>query len=114
MSKTDEKKTEVTAKSITTQLAEAKEKENSKVTAEEKRVYTRFKKQIDKAYDSAEKSYLEIAFALHSIYNEKLYRLDNFKNIYEFAQANYNIKKTSSSTFVKCSDSQTRTGVSLP
>lgn len=104
MSKTDEKKTEVTAKSITTQLAKAKEKENSKVTAEEKRVYTRFKKQIDKAYDSAEKSYLEIAFALHSIYNEKLYRLDNFKNIYEFAQANYNIKKTSCNNFINICD----------
>lgn len=104
MSKTDEKKTEVTVKSITTQLAEVKEKENSKVTAEEKRVYTRFKKQIDKAYDSAEKSYLEIAFALHSIYNEKLYRLDNFKNIYEFAQANYNIKKTSCNNFINICD----------
>ena len=104
MSKTNEKKTEVTAKSITTQLAEAKEKENIKVTAEEKRVYTRFKKQIDKAYDSAEKSYLEIAFALHSIYNEKLYRLDNFKNIYEFAQANYNIKKTSCNNFINICD----------
>lgn len=103
MAKETEKK-EVTAKSITEQLAEAKAKEEKKDTAEEKRLYKCFRNQIDKAFEKAENSYLEIAFSLHSIYDRKLYRLDDYQNIYEFAKDNYAIKKTSCNNFINIAE----------
>ena len=98
--KKEEQKTEVTASTIITQLKEIDEKNSKAELAEDKRLYNRFKKQIDKAYASMEKSYLDTALALHSIYSRKLYKLDGFANIYDFAQNTYGIKKTTCNSFI--------------
>ena len=98
--KKEEQKTEITAKTITTQLQEMEEKNAKAELAEDKRLYSRFKKQIDKAYASMEKSYLDTALALHSIYSKQLYKLDGFANIYDFAQETYGIKKTTCNSFI--------------
>ena len=98
--KKKEQKTEVTASTIITQLKEIDEKNSKAELAEDKRLYNRFKKQIDKAYASMEKSYLDTALALHSIYSRKLYKLDGFANIYDFAQDTYGIKKTTCNSFI--------------
>lgn len=98
--KKEEQKTEVTAKTITTQLQEIEEKNAKAELAEDKRLYSRFKKQIDKAYASMEKSYLDTALALHSIYSKQFYKLDGFANIYDFAQETYGIKKTTCNSFI--------------
>ena len=47
-----------------------------------------------------ENSYLQTAFALHAIYKNKLYRLDNFKNIYDFAKENYTIARGTCNNFI--------------
>ena len=98
MSKTE--KNEVTAKSITTQLQEVEEKNKKAMSANDKRLYTRFKKQIDTAYKKMETCYLDTATAIHSIYSKELYKIDNFKNIYDFAKENYNISRGTCSKFI--------------
>lgn len=89
-----------TANSITKQLQLAEEKNKKAQLAEDKRLYKRFKCQIDKAYQSMENSYLQTAFALHAIYKNKLYQLDNFKNIYDFAKENYSIARGTCNNFI--------------
>ena len=89
-----------TADSITKQLQLAEEKNKKAQLAEDKRLYKRFKCQIDKAYQSMENSYLQTAFALHAIYKNKLYQLDNFKNIYDFAKENYSIARGTCNNFI--------------
>lgn len=96
----EDQKTDITASAIITQLKEIDEKNSKAELAEDKRLYNRFKKQIDKAYASMEKSYLDTALALHSIYSRKLYKLDGFANIYDFAQDTYGIKKTTCNSFI--------------
>lgn len=89
-----------TAVSITKQLQLAEEKNKKAQLAEDKRLYKRFKCQIDKAYQSMENSYLQTAFALHAIYKNKLYQLDNFKNIYDFAKENYSMARGTCNNFI--------------
>ncbi len=89
-----------TADSITKQLQLAEEKNKKAQLAEDKRLYKRFKCQIDKAYQSMENSYLQTAFALHAIYKHKLYQLDNFKNIYDFAKETYSIARGTCNNFI--------------
>ena len=47
-----------------------------------------------------ENSYLQTAFALHAIYKHKLYQLDNFKNIYDFAKETYSIARGTCNNFI--------------
>ena len=89
-----------TADSITKQLQLAEEKNKKTQLANDKRLYKRFKCQIDKAYQSMENSYLQTAFALHAIYKHKLYQLDNFKNIYDFAKETYSIAQGTCNNFI--------------
>lgn len=89
-----------TTDSITKQLQLAEEKNKKSQLAEDRRLYKRFKCQIDKAYQSMENSYLQTAFALHAIYKNKLYQLDNFKNIYDFAKENYSIARGTCNNFI--------------
>lgn len=97
--KTAEKKNQPD-NAITQQLKTLKEKNNNVQLAEDRRLYKRFKGQIDKAYAKMETSYLETAFALHAIYKHKLYQLDDFKNIYDFAKENYNIARGTCNNFI--------------
>lgn len=89
-----------TADSIIKQLQLAEEKNKKTQLANDKRLYKRFKCQIDKAYQSMENSYLQTAFALHAIYKHKLYQLDNFKNIYDFAKETYSIARGTCNNFI--------------
>ena len=63
-------------------------------------MYKYYKKRIEKAYNRMEHSYLETAVALHAIYHKELYRLDGYKNIYEFAEENYNISRGTCHNFL--------------
>lgn len=89
-----------TADSITKQLQLAEGKNKKAQLANDKRLYKRFKCQIDKAYQGMENSYLQTAFALHAIYTHKLYQLDNFKNIYDFAKETYSIARGTCNNFI--------------
>ena len=98
--KETEKKKEVTAKSITKQLKEVQEKNAKAQVANDKRLYARYKKQIETAYGKMETCYLDTAVAIHSIYQQQLYKLDNYKNIYDFAKENYDISRGTCSKFI--------------
>lgn len=98
--KETEKKKEVTAKSITKQLKEVQEKNMKVQVANDKRLYARYKKQIETAYGKMETCYLDTAVAIHSIYHQQLYKLDNYKNIYDFAKENYDISRGTCSKFI--------------
>lgn len=98
------KKTEVTAKSITKQLKEVQEKNTKAQIANDKRLYARYRKQLDKAYEGMESCYLDSAIAIHSIYQQQLYKLDNYKNIYDFAKENYDISRGTCSKFINICD----------
>lgn len=98
MAKTEKK--EITAKSITEHLQEVEEKKTKAQLANDKRLYNRYKKQIDTAYKKMENCYLDTAIAIHSIYKKELYKLDSFKNIYDFAKENYDISRGTCCKFI--------------
>lgn len=99
-----EPETKVTAEDINSKLKAAVEVKTAKELAEDKRLYKRFQKEIDGAYKKMETCYLDTAFALHSIYELQLYKLDNYKNIYDFAKDKYNISRGTCSNFINISE----------
>lgn len=105
-----EEKKEVTAQSITDSLKKAEEQNAKQELANDKRLYTRYKKQIDNAYTKMESCYLDTAIAIHSIYSKKLYKLDNFKNIYDFSKQNYDIARGTTNGFINICERFGRVG----
>lgn len=49
-------------------------------------------------------SQLKIAFVLKTVYEEKLYQIDGYKNIYEYAYDNFNIARGTCSNWLKVVD----------
>ena len=98
MAKTEKK--EITAKSITEKLQDVEEKKTKAQLANDKRLYNKFLKQIDTAYGKAEKAYLDIAIAIHSIYKKELYKVENFKNIYDFVKEKYNYSRGTCNKYI--------------
>lgn len=49
-------------------------------------------------------SQLKIAFVLKTVYDEKLYHIDGYKNIYDYAYDNYNIARGTCSNWLKVVD----------
>ena len=49
-------------------------------------------------------SQLKIAFVLNTVYDEKLYQIDGYKNIYDYAYDNYNIARGTCSNWLKVVD----------
>lgn len=49
-------------------------------------------------------SQLKIAFVLKTVYDEKLYQIDGYKNIYDYAYNNYNIARGTCSNWLKVVD----------
>ena len=98
MAKTEKK--EITAKSITEKLQDVEEKKTKAQLANDKRLYNKFLKQIDTAYGKAEKAYLDIAIAIHFIYKKELYKVENFKNIYDFVKEKYNYSRGTCNKYI--------------
>ena len=77
---------------------------NSPVTAidlkEQKKEYNRLVGLIKKEYKKVENSSLGIAFALHQIYTEEMYRIDGFKNISECGEELFSLGKTTVNGFI--------------
>lgn len=67
---------------------------------EQKKDYNRLVGLIKREYGKVETSSLNIAFALHQIYNEELFRLDGFKNISECGEEHFNLGKTTVNGFI--------------
>ena len=67
---------------------------------EQKKEYNRLIGLIKKEYKKVETSSLGIAFALHQIYKEELFRIEGFKNISECGEEHFNLGKTSVNAFI--------------
>lgn len=70
------------------------------VTVEDK---NEFKKLDGVIYDNMEnisKSGYAVAFAIHTIYAKKLYRVDGYKNVYSYALERYGLSRTTCNDFI--------------
>lgn len=67
---------------------------------EQKKDYNRLVGLIKREYVKVEKSSLTIAFALHHIYVDELFRIDGFKNISECGEEHFNLGKTTVNAFI--------------
>lgn len=67
---------------------------------EQKKDYNRLVGLIKREYGKVETSSLNIAFALHQIYTEELFRIDGFKNISECGEEHFNLGKTTVNSFI--------------
>lgn len=70
----------------------------------QKKEFNRLCGVIKKEYGKVESSSLNIAFALHQIYKEELFRISGFNTIVEFSEENFNIAKTSTHGFISVID----------
>ena len=91
---------ETVVEKVTNELVKANQKSLPVFTKEEKTLYRRLLKGIDSDITKVQKSYLDIAFKLHQIYNSKLYEIDGFKNIYDLAKTKYGLARGTCSDYI--------------
>lgn len=90
------KKTTTVAK----QMKEVAKTNQAKIQAEDKRLYKNCVTAIQKEYQKVEMSSLKIAFLLHKVYKKKLYKIDSYKNIYDFAKDKFELARGTTSNFI--------------
>ncbi|MFR1882996.1 MAG: hypothetical protein ACLTL2_20070 [Blautia sp.] len=69
-------------------------------TEQEKKLYGTLLKGINMELRKVEKSYLNIAFKLNRIYQEKLYKLGDYQNIYDFAKGEYSLARGTCNNYI--------------
>lgn len=80
------------------------EMENAEVTAFGKRdlrVFMNLKATIEKGFSKASDAYITIGCALWQIHHGEYYRIDNYKNIAEFALDVFELKKATTHNYIK-------------
>lgn len=63
--------------------------------------YNKLKNNIEKGFTKASAAYVDIACALWQIHHNEYYRIDNYKNIAEFALDVFEIKKTATHNYIR-------------
>lgn len=63
--------------------------------------YNKLKNNIEKGFTKASAAYVDIACALWQIHHNEYYRIDNYKNIAEFALDAFEIKKTAAHNYIR-------------
>ena len=63
--------------------------------------YNKLKNNIEKGFTKASAAYVDIACALWQIHHNEYYRIDNYKNIAEFALDAYELKKATTHNYIK-------------
>lgn len=63
--------------------------------------FNKLKIGIEKGFMKASAAYVDIACALWQIYHNEYYRIDNYKNIAEFALDAFEIKKTATHNYIR-------------
>lgn len=91
---------------VTTETAmeTTKELENADLTVFGKRdinKYNSLLKKVDEGFTKASDAYVTIACAIWQIYHNEYYRIDKYKNIAEFAEVKYEIKKSTTHNYIK-------------
>lgn len=80
------------------------EMENAEVTTFGKRdlrTFNTLKSNIEKGFSKASDAYITIGCALWQIHHNEFYRIDNYKNIAEFALEVYELKKATTHNYMK-------------
>ncbi|MBS7007565.1 hypothetical protein [Anaerostipes sp.] len=85
---------------VAKQMQEVAKTNQTKIKAEDKRLYNSCITAIQKEYKKVELSSLKIAFLLHKVYKKKLYKIDSYKNIYDFAKDKFEIARGTTSNFI--------------
>ena len=70
------------------------------VTVEDKKEFQQLDEIIYNSMDSISKSGYAVAFAIHTIYTKKLYRVDGYKNVYSYALERYGLSRTTCNDFI--------------
>ena len=80
------------------------EMENAEATAfgkKDLRTFNTLKSNIEKGFSRASDAYITIGCALWQIHHGEYYRIDNYKNIAEFALDAYELKKATTHNYIK-------------
>ena len=80
------------------------EMENAEVTAfgkKDLRTFNTLKSNIEKGFSRASNAYITIGCALWQIHHGEYYRIDNYKNLAEFALDAYELKKATTHNYIK-------------
>lgn len=69
-------------------------------TSEQKANYKKLLNGVNSEIKKAEKCYFQIAFKLHQIYNQNLFAIEGYKNIYEFAEDKFNYARGTCNNYI--------------
>ena len=98
--------TKKTATKSATKTAEPKKKlpamnpPEDIVTLEDKNEFQKLDGVIYDSMENISKSGYAVAFAIHAIYTKKLYRVDGYKNVYNYALERYGLSRTTCNDFI--------------
>lgn len=70
------------------------------VTVEDKNEFQKLDGVIYDSMENISKSGYAVAFAIHAIYTKKLYRVDGYKNVYNYALERYGLSRTTCNDFI--------------
>lgn len=70
------------------------------VTVEDKNEFQKLDGVIYDSMENISKSGYAVAFAIHTIYAKKLYRVDGYKNVYIYALERYGLSRTTCNDFI--------------
>ena len=70
------------------------------VTVEDKKEFQNLDGVIYDSMENISKSGYAVAFAIHAIYTKKLYRVDGYKNVYNYALERYGLSRTTCNDFI--------------
>ena len=70
------------------------------ITVEDKNEFQKLDGVIYDSMENISKSGYAVAFAIHTIYTKKLYRVDGYKNVYSYALERYGLSRTTCNDFI--------------
>lgn len=79
----------------------SKKEEMIVITEQDKKTFAKFEAQIVKGYSRRNSAMLDIAGAITAIHARELYRVKDFKNIYEYTAEMFDISRASTSNCIK-------------
>lgn len=92
------KKNDNVATDVVTDIAKA---ENMEFGKRDLRTYDSLLNGIEKGFTKASEAYIAIGIALYQIHHNEYFRIDNYKNIAEFAFDKFEIKKATTHNYIR-------------
>ena len=86
---------------ITDVVADIEKAEITEFGKKDLRAYNSLMNGIEKGFSKASEAYITIGCALYQIRHNEYFRIDNYKNIAEFALAKYELKKATTHNYIR-------------